>query len=86
MDESFISLQPDQAVAKVFDPMKSAEDTLARLAKVLEPMGQLAQLADVFEPIRTFQEELADVAAAFEPIKGAGDGVSGSVATSDQGV
>jgi hypothetical protein len=62
LDESFISLQPDQAVAKVFDPMKSAEDTLARLAKVLEPMGQLAQLADVFEPIRTFQEELADVA------------------------
>ncbi len=52
MDESTVSLQPDQAVTKVFEPMKSAQDKLARLAKVLEPMGQLAHLADVFEPIR----------------------------------
>jgi len=70
LDQSFLTLRPDEAVAKVFDPMKPARDTLDRLAKVLEPMGQLAQLADVFEPIRKFQEELADVAAAFEPIKG----------------
>ncbi len=70
LDQSFLTLRPDEAVAKVFDPIKSARDTLDRLARVLEPMGQLAQFADVFEPIRRFQEELADVAAAFEPIKG----------------
>jgi hypothetical protein len=69
MDQSLI-LRVDETVAKVFDPMRSAEETLARLAKVVEPTGQLAQLTNVFEQIGKFQEELADLSAAFEPVKG----------------
>src|SRR6185437_9918942 len=70
LDESVLTLRPDEAVAKVFDPIVGARDTLDRLGRVLEPMGQLAQLANVFEPIRKFQDDLAEVAAAFEPVKG----------------
>ena len=66
MDQSFLSLRTEEAVSKVFDPIKPAREKLDRLARVLEPMGQLAQLADVFEPIKTFQEELASVAAALK--------------------
>src|SRR5215469_9415175 len=49
--------------------MKSASDKLDRLAKVLEPMGQLAQLADVFEPIKKFQEEACEKAGCLELLR-----------------
>ena len=36
MDQSLLTLRSDEAVAKVFEPMISAQDTLARLQRQFE--------------------------------------------------
>jgi DNA repair ATPase RecN len=57
-------------VANAFESMKSVRETLARMAKVVEPMGRLSQFADLFEPIRTFQEQLTEAVAVLAAMKG----------------
>lgn len=58
------------AAARAFEPMKTFERQLARLAESFEPMRtfqlQLAELAQTFEPMKGLQQQLAQLSEAFQ--------------------
>jgi exonuclease VII small subunit len=77
------AVQTSEMVAKIFEPLKPAREGLAQMVKVLEPIGQVGELAEAFGPINAFQEKVASVveplrnlerefnqfAGAFEPMR-----------------
>lgn len=77
------AVQTSEMVAKIFEPLKPARDGLVQMVKVLEPIGQVGELAKAFGPINAFQEKVASVveplrnlerefnqfAGAFEPMR-----------------
>jgi exonuclease VII small subunit len=77
------TFQTSEMVAEIFEPLKPARDGLAQMVKVLEPIGQVCELAEAFGPINEFQEKVASVveplqklerefnqfAGAFEPMR-----------------
>jgi exonuclease VII small subunit len=60
------AVQTSEMVAKIFEPLKPARDGLAQMLKVLEPIGQVGELAEAFGPINAFQEKVASVV---EPLR-----------------
>jgi methyl-accepting chemotaxis protein len=77
------AIQTSEMVAQIFEPLKSVQDELAKMVKILEPINQVHQFADALEPIKAFKEKVASVveplhnleqefgqfADAFEPMR-----------------
>lgn len=59
-----------QAVAKVFDSVRTHQEHLAELAKSLDAIEQMAQSASrAFEPIEAFHVQMRKLSSTFEPMR-----------------